>query len=152
MSQPSQPAAVFFAPVIRCFVVKLIFGHIFTVFLCKSSRKWNTRFLYIYLIRKVFLVYFIKIVYFDVLFRNYDNLLRFKFWPNICFFWRKLFCTWNHGCVKLWTLRWSASYIGGIIQDVKRLNMCDFYPLFFWFSWPFIFVLLWSKLPFLLSS
>ena len=33
-------------------------------------------------------------------------------------------------------------YMGGLSQDVKRLNMQDFYPLFFGFSWPFTFALL----------
>ena len=39
------------------------------------------------------------------------------------------------------------TYMGGISQDVKRLKMWDFYHLFFGFSWPFAFELLWWKLP-----
>ena len=37
-------------------------------------------------------------------------------------------------------------YIGGISQDVKRLKIWDFYPLFFGFSLPSTFFLLWWKL------
>ena len=41
----------------------------------------------------------------------------------------------------LWTLLWNI-YMGGISQDIKRLKIWDFYPLFFGFSWPFTFLFL----------
>ena len=43
-------------------------------------------------------------------------------------------------------------YMGGISRDVKRLKKWNFYPIYFGFSWPFTVLLLWWKLPCVLSS
>ena len=45
-----------------------------------------------------------------------------------------------------WNIKNCRTYMVGISQDVKRLNIWDFYPLFLGFSWPFTFELLWWKL------
>ena len=54
-------------------------------------------------------------------------------------------------CLTILVFKKVYIYTGGISQDVNRLKMWDFYPLFFRFSWPFTFLLLLWKLPCILS-
>ena len=84
---------------------RVFFGFISGYSLCKSSRKWRTKiiFEFYWRIYRVFLGYLSKIVYFSVYFVNYFNLSQFKFWKNLCTFWRKLFFTWNNVCKFFWT-------------------------------------------------
>ena len=61
--------------------------------MCKNSSKWREKYFLSLnsVFTRFFLEYFIKILYFSVLFMNYGNFSQFKFWKYFCSFWRKFF-------------------------------------------------------------
>ena len=63
---------------IRCFVMNFVCP-IFIHFLCKKKMKGKIIFEFCQCIYQVFLEYFITILYFSVLFINYDDFLQLKF-------------------------------------------------------------------------
>ena len=56
----------------------------------KNSRKWRRKFFFFLVVYSQDMSgYFIKILYFSILFRNYCNFFTFKFWKKLRSFWRK---------------------------------------------------------------